>query len=490
MQSSLVVALAFVTSNLALAEGARAAPAAREDLGALAQAAEIPEAEAQVEEGVVPVDPGEPPPGLDNETKPAVAQPTHADPRRPGTYKVGVGLRTTFATGREGHGIDSINVQPRFAGRVHEIAGFEATLEFGRDYVVRFPIPPFQPDVDIVPLETNNVVDVIGKLEPSPYFNLWFGRLTPPSDRQNMAGPYLQTTWNAPRTIYRYPSTFAGTRREDSFFSWGRTMAGRDEGAVIWGQVDGGKLKYYVGALNLHVQPTERVRFAGRVTLNLWDPEPGYYSQSTYFGERNILAIGVAAQYQQYMSLGFRAPLIPTDPTTNQPALPTTAEAVAATPLTDQQTPSKDLLVANVDFLMERRLGGAGTLTLEGGFYRGMEPLPNYVGPFPDLKVPAVARNVNSWFGLVGYLFPGSLGWGRIQPTFRWQQQMFDISRDTTDFVTGRTYLAVKNVWTMDVFINYIISGHDLRLTLGYQHTRINADERPQFVNIGLQMQI
>ena len=37
---------------------------------------------------------------------------------------------------------------------------------------------------------------------------------------------------------------------------------------------------------------------AGRVQVNFWDPEPGYYLNSTYYGEKNILAIGLAGQTQ------------------------------------------------------------------------------------------------------------------------------------------------------------------------------------------------
>ena len=39
--------------------------------------------------------------------------------------------------------------------------------------------------------------------------------------------------------------------------------------------------------------------FAARVMLNLLDPEPGYYNQSTYYGEKNIFAVGASMFYQE-----------------------------------------------------------------------------------------------------------------------------------------------------------------------------------------------
>ena len=37
---------------------------------------------------------------------------------------------------------------------------------------------------------------------------------------------------------------------------------------------------------------------AGRVQVDFWDPEGGYYLNGTYYGEKNLLAIGVAGQVQ------------------------------------------------------------------------------------------------------------------------------------------------------------------------------------------------
>src|SRR6202011_2616121 len=37
---------------------------------------------------------------------------------------------------------------------------------------------------------------------------------------------------------------------------------------------------------------------AARVQLDFWDPEAGYYLNGTYYGEKNLLAVGAAIQAQ------------------------------------------------------------------------------------------------------------------------------------------------------------------------------------------------
>ena len=37
---------------------------------------------------------------------------------------------------------------------------------------------------------------------------------------------------------------------------------------------------------------------AGRVQIDFWDPEGGYYLNGTYYGDKKLLAVGGAAQVQ------------------------------------------------------------------------------------------------------------------------------------------------------------------------------------------------
>ncbi|GIX21867.1 MAG: hypothetical protein KatS3mg121_0650 [Gammaproteobacteria bacterium] len=132
---------------------------------------------------------------------------------------------------------------------------------------------------------TNSIeaLDVIARFEFTDAFNIWAGRFLPPSDRSNLSGPYFLGHWNFP-AAQRYPAIFAG----------------RDEGVAVWGQTGGGAFKYQVGLFEgpdaLIPGGGDETLFAGRVVLNLLDPEPGYYNSSTYFGTKNVLAFGLAVQ--------------------------------------------------------------------------------------------------------------------------------------------------------------------------------------------------
>ncbi len=74
--------------------------------------------------------------------------------------------------------------------------------------------------------------------------------------------------------------------------------------------------------------------FSGRLRLALLDPEPGFWGNGSYFGEKDLLSIGVGAQYQKNGSGA-----------------------------------GKDWADINADVLFEKKLGGGSFFTAEGAFY-------------------------------------------------------------------------------------------------------------------------
>ena len=127
------------------------------------------------------------------------------------------------------------------------------------------------------------VLDAAAQFELSPMFNLWVGRMLPPSDRANLYGPYYAHHW----AVYTdgvqdgYPFIFQG----------------RDNGLLYWGQF--GILKASGGVFDgPSATGTSTVISAGRIQLDFWDPEAGYYLNGTYYGDKNLLAVGVAGQVQ------------------------------------------------------------------------------------------------------------------------------------------------------------------------------------------------
>ena len=103
-------------------------------------------------------------------------------------------------------------------------------------------------------------------------FNVWLGRLLPPSDRANLDGPFYLLNLDFP-FVSAFPAIFAG----------------RDDGGAIWGELLDKHFKYQVGVFNGvrgkdSPNRKDSVLLAARLVYNFLDPEPGYYNASTYYG--------------------------------------------------------------------------------------------------------------------------------------------------------------------------------------------------------------
>lgn len=215
------------------------------------------------------------------------------------------------------------------------------------------------------------VLDAIAQFEFSEKFNIWAGRFLPPSDRANLYGPYYANHWGSFRDGVQDGYPFVGN-------------AGRQDGVAYWGQF--GKLKVQAGAFDVPVtQGDSDVVYAGRVMVDLWDPEPGYYLNGTYYGDKDVLAFGVAAQ---------------------------------------QAGSNK---AYSFDALMEKKLANSGVLSLEGE-YAKYDGLGGYAGDESD-----------GYYVLAAYLFPQPVGIGRFQLLGKYGEATFetlglpDVDQETTE---------------------------------------------------------
>ena len=293
------------------------------------------------------------------------------------------------------------------------------------------------------------MLDAIAKFEFSDAFNIWAGRMLPPSDRANLSGPYYLNTWNFPAG-----GTF-GPHRYTSIH------AGRDDGAAIWGQFQGGKFKYQVGVFQGNGN-SESPNFAGRLTLNLLDPEPGYYNSSTYFGTKDIFAIGVVYQVQ---SGGADSPFVAAVPEVPYDVGPPVVVPVAGSPEVAATTGT--FSGWNVDILFEKNLGDSvGTVTLDGAVY----------GYSNDGGAGAGASDGLGFFTLGGFMLPGKVGVGPFkgnpQATVRYEQYRNDITDVTGDRI--------------DAALNWILDGHNAYLSLNYGKV---LDTDQQEIILGMQFQ-
>src|SRR3989442_14073944 len=153
------------------------------------------------------------------------------------------------------------------------------------------------------------VLDAVARFEVSDQFNVWVGRCLPPSDRANLYGPYYAHHW----------ATFTDGVQDGYPF----VSAGRDNGALYWGQF--GKVKVSAGGFDgTSATGSATLIGAGRIQIDFWDPEGGYYLNGTYYGDKNLLAVGVAGHTQ-----------------------------------------GSDKSAYSADFLLERKLAGAGAFSVE-----------------------------------------------------------------------------------------------------------------------------
>jgi hypothetical protein len=272
--------------------------------------------------------------------------------------------------------------------------------------------------------ERIRVLDAVLKFHFSDYLGVWAGRFLPPSDRSNLSGLYFLNSWDFP-FVQKYPAIFAG----------------RDNGAAIWGQVGGGQFKYQLGAFEGRGDTTggpnqsDELLYAGRLTLNLWDPEPGYYNSSTYYGAMNVLAIGLVGMVQND-SVGTAS------------------------------TPGR-FGGWNLDLLAERNLGNLGVATIEGAYY-------NYDNE-------GVAAEGQGYFALASYLLPNKMGAGKfqgqLQPLVRYQ-----------GFQNKGPSIGHQD--RLDIGLSYILNGHNARMTVNYAIDDPASGPDKDIFTIGLQFQI
>ena len=368
-----------------------------------------------------PAVPADPPPAQETATVPVVSElePEGTAPEPDETpddgpsLNVGMGIRTGIgidpdsasASITDGFmapgslGGNEALVRPYFSGQLNEYLGFTGNFEaYAKNTSTGVPI---------------RILDAIVQLHLHDLFNVWVGQFLPPQDRSALDGPYYMNAWN-------YPIQVAGFPFE---------VAARDRGFALWGQVGGGKFKYQVGAFDLQSGVHfKNSRFSGRLVLNLLDPEPGYYNSSTYYGEKDVLAIAVSGMAQPAQ-------------------IKVAGNAVDAA-----------LYGFQSDILFEKNLHASGVVTLEGSFWYFKEDAGYVLNPgglAQGVGVDATYGSGSSFFVLASYLLPNELGIGKLQPGVRLQFRKPDAATDPT--------------LAFDGTLGYIIDGHNNKLYLGYQ---------------------
>jgi hypothetical protein len=277
------------------------------------------------------------------------------------------------------------------------------------------------------------LLDLVAKLEFSDAFNVWIGRMPVPSDRASLSTVWAIAPWTLPGHYDAFaPTAAANARSTPGPRQWNND---RGDGATLWGQVRGGRLKYYLGLFGLD-QPNTSPLYSGRLALSLLDPEPGFRSSSAYYGTKDVLSLGVGAQHQADGSLA-----------------PTAAPTATLLPVSNFNE-------LNVDLLFEKNGGMAGVLDLESAFAKlwGKGELASY-----------------QFFALASYLMPIEIGIGRFQPLLRIQHAGKGRAPDAGDFTS------------IDAQLGYIIDGFHARLLGVYQYAKVQGKTENALL-LGLQL--
>ena len=342
-------------------------------------------------------------------------------------FSIGLGFRSSFAVTEDGapngsdpsSGVSFTNIRLYTAAKVHK----NVTLEFNTELSDSNSSGSLNTDQSI------RVLDAVAKFSFKG-FDLWAGRFLPPSDRSNLDGPFYLNNYDFP-IVQAYPAIFAG----------------RDNGVAIMKEYAGGKFKWSYGlfegrtnSTNADTNPdqADNLLHAARVTYNFWDPEPGYYTTSSYYGAKDVLAVAFVYQHE--------------------------ADG-AGTPTT-----VGDFTGWNVDVLMEKKLQNGGVVNLEGAYY-------DYD---LDDKTDASLTQGEGYLLLGSYLIPKQIGWGKVQPYVRYQH-----------FARANLTGDGGNRTRTEGGFNYIIDGQNAKISVLYFSDRngSNADPKNTF-RIGLQFQL
>lgn len=322
------------------------------------------------------------------------------------TFTVGAGIQTSYDHS-ETNGAPSLDQFPLDHARLY----------FSGDITKNFSVM-FNTDYNTV-TDTMQILDAVGEFHSSPEFNVWFGRFLPPSDRANLYGPFYANEWDVYSDGIQdgYPFVFQG----------------RDNGVAYWGDFKVGfaKIKASVGTFEgPSADGRNSLIWASRVQIDFWDPENGYYLNGTYYGDKNLLAIGGATQVQSGKT------------------------------------------ATTVDFLMERKVLNGGAFTIESEYSR-YNGLGGYDANYPKSE---------GAYGLASFLIPKQVGVGKFEVLGK-----YAIAEFTGGFNGAPSYR--QN--TAEVNFSYVIKQFDARIMSFYRNASFNAVAVNNWqAGVGLQLQL
>jgi hypothetical protein len=369
-----------------------------------------------------PPPPAAPPPAVATESKPPTSAEAMPATRPEVLPPIDVGAWTRVGGVFQGSDPSKLNdwhmdnayIELHAGGKIHKNVGVTVNLNAN---MLGFGKPASAPvatagDAQAAVGTAVAVEDAIISFDFADEFHLWAGHLLVPVDRANASGPFFMIPWN-------YPGFFAGVSAPKE------GPSGRNNGAVIWGDISGGKLTYLAGVFDNGDIGTSPL-FTGRLRLALWDPEPGFWGNASYFGDKDMFSIGVGGQFQKHGS--------------------------------SSATDDKDWSDLNADVLLEKKLPGGSFVTGEAAYYH----------------YGVLDGGISDMFYVLAAFASPTMGVGNIQPMVRYQYEKVKGGMGT-------------NPWNIDGALSYLIKGPALRVIATYSHTKVSDALTANSVQLGAQ---
>ncbi len=192
----------------------------------------------------------------------------------------------SVSDGPRASAVDSTYGELRGSGEIHEHVNVTLSLYAGG---VNGPV---------------GIEDAIIGFNLADSVHLWVGQTLVPADRANLGGPFSAIPWNFYPGVLAYGATtrVVAVPHENSI--------GRDGGGVLWGDLAGKKFHYALGVFlpsapfpgptPPNAQPVAQTPLlSSRLSADILGEESGYLVKSSYFGDQDVIAIGVGGQFQK-----------------------------------------------------------------------------------------------------------------------------------------------------------------------------------------------
>lgn len=303
------------------------------------------------------------------------------------------------------------------------------------------------------------LIDAFVTVKPWELFQVNAGELMSPASRMNVTSSGGLMAWDRP--LQNNKTLTWGTRSIGSLQTrtLGFTNAGlggqvnvRDLGVTLFGSspiTDLVSGKYYLGVYQGSEQEFESdKRYTARLQFNLFDPEPGYFNLSTYFGKKKTIALGASYDYQDNAAR-------------------------------DVTGAGADYRWYSVDAFGDYPLG-PGSFTLEAAYSDlDLDSRGRLVSNFgePDQAflsaISAEQAEGDGFYVQTGYFIP-SLGGlpGGWQPWFYYEQ--WDAGLDEGSYDAYR------------VGLTYVWKGHNANIKVGYEKVEPEGANQPDIDTFGI----